>query len=62
MQKDRQDMGSGLPYKKQSVVARTSYGFDNRYLAEASFGLTGSENFAKGYRYVFSLLSAWLGT
>ena len=51
MQKDRQDMGSGLPYKKQSVVARTSYGFDNRYLAEASFGLTGSENFAKGYRY-----------
>lgn len=51
MQKDRQDQGSGLPYKKQSVVARASYGFDNRYLAEASFGLTGSENFAKGYRY-----------
>lgn len=51
MQKDRQDLGSGLPYKKQSVVARASYGFDNRYLAEASFGMTGSENFAKGYRY-----------
>ena len=51
MQKERQDQGSGLPYKKQSVVARASYGFDNRYLAEASFGLTGSENFAKGYRY-----------
>ncbi|MEG0889280.1 MAG: TonB-dependent receptor [Bacteroides sp.] len=42
---------TGLPYRKQSVVARASYGFDNRYMLEGSFGLTGSENFAKGYRY-----------
>lgn len=51
MQKDRQSQGNGLPYKKQSVVARLSYGYDNRYMLEASFGLTGSENFAKGHRY-----------
>lgn len=51
MQKDRQSQGSGLPYKKQSVVARASYGYDTRYMLETSFGLTGSENFAKGYRY-----------
>ena len=51
MQKERQAQGDGLPYKKQSVVGRASYGYDNRYLVEASFGLTGSENFAKGYRY-----------
>lgn len=51
MQKDRQNQGSGLPYKKQSVVARASYGYDSRYMMETSFGLTGSENFAKGYRY-----------
>ena len=51
MQKDRQQQGSGLPYKKQSVVARVSYGYDNRYMLEGSFGLTGSENFAKGHRY-----------
>ena len=51
MQKERQTQGSGLPYKKQSVVARASYGYDNRYLVEGSFGLTGSENFAKGHRY-----------
>lgn len=51
MQKDRQTQGSGLPYKKQSWVARASYGYDNRYMLEASFGLTGSENFAKGHRY-----------
>jgi len=51
MQKERQTQGSGLPYKKQSVVARASYGYDNRYLVEGSFGLTGSENFAQGHRY-----------
>lgn len=51
MQKESQTQGSGLPYKKQSVVARASYGYDNRYMAEGSFGLTGSENFAKGHRY-----------
>lgn len=61
MQKDRQSQGSGLPYKKQSVVARVSYGYDNRYMLESSFGLTGSENFAKGYRYgIFpSVGAAW---
>lgn len=51
MQKESQTQGSGLPYKKQSVVARVSYGYDNRYMAEGSFGMTGSENFAKGHRY-----------
>jgi len=51
MQKDRQTQSEGLPYKKQSIVGRVSYGYDSRYMIEASFGLTGSENFAKGYRY-----------
>ena len=51
MQKDRQLQSADLPYKKQSWVARLTYGYDNRYMLEASFGLTGSENFAKGYRY-----------
>ena len=61
MQKDRQSQGNGLPYKKQSFVARASYGYDNRYMLESSFGLTGSENFAKGYRYgIFpSIGAAW---
>lgn len=40
-----------LPYRKQSVVARLTYGFDDRYMAEASFGATGSENFASGHRW-----------
>lgn len=40
-----------LPYRKQSFVARANYNFDNRYLVELSMGMTGSENFAAGYRW-----------
>lgn len=51
MQKESHATGVGLPYRKQSFVARGSYGYKKRYLVEGSFGLTGSENFAKGHRY-----------
>jgi TonB-linked SusC/RagA family outer membrane protein len=40
-----------LPYRKQSIVGRTTYGYDGRYLLEASMGMTGSENFAAGHRW-----------
>lgn len=40
-----------LPYRKQSFVARATYGYDNRYMFEASMGMTGSENFAQGHRW-----------
>lgn len=54
-QKETQKQNVGglslLPYRKQSVVARASYGYDNRYMFEGSFGMTGSENFAPGHRW-----------
>lgn len=40
-----------LPYRKQSVVARATYGYNDRYMLEASMGMTGSENFAQGHRW-----------
>ncbi len=40
-----------LPFRKQSIVARATYGYDNRYLVEASMGATGSDNFATGNRW-----------
>lgn len=40
-----------LPYRKQSVVARGTYAYDGRYLFEASFGASGSENFKKGNQW-----------
>lgn len=54
-QKETQKQNTGgldlLPYRKQSVVGRGSYTFDNRYTIEGSFGMTGSENFAAGHRW-----------
>ena len=40
-----------LPYRKQNIVARGTYTYDGRYVLEASFGATGSENFAQGNRW-----------
>lgn len=40
-----------LPYRKQNLVGRISYGYDGRYMLEGSFGMTGSENFAEGHRW-----------
>lgn len=40
-----------LPHRKQNVVMRGTYAYDGRYVLEASFGATGSENFAAGHRW-----------
>jgi TonB-linked SusC/RagA family outer membrane protein len=53
MQKEDQTSGVVLPYRKQGVVGRATYSFDNRYFIEANFGYTGSEAFAKQYRFGF---------
>jgi len=51
MAKEEKLQNNELAYRKQSFVARATYGYDNRYMMEGSFGMTGSENFAKGHRY-----------
>ncbi len=51
-----------LPYRKQSVVARATYGYDNRYMIEASAGMTGSENFSDGNRWGIFPAVGWPGT
>lgn len=48
-----------LPYRKQNIVARGSYAYDGRYVVEASFGATGSENFADSHRWgIFPAIGA----
>lgn len=55
------DLQSSLPFRNQGLSGRFTYGFDNRYLLEANFGLNGSERFAKNHRYGFfpSVGVAW---
>lgn len=51
MQKETQNHDNALPYRKQGIVGRATYGYDSRYFLEGSFGYTGSETFAKGNRF-----------
>ncbi len=42
-----------LPYRNQGLSGRFTYGYDNRYLLEATFGYNGSERFYRSKRYGF---------
>lgn len=64
MQKEKAFSGTALPYRKQSIVGRAAYSYASRYFIEGSFGCTGSENFAEGYRFgIFPAVGvAWLAS
>jgi len=51
-----------IPYRRQGLAGRTTYGFANRYFAEFNFGYNGSENFPAGKRYGFfpSFSAGWV--
>lgn len=53
MQKETQYHDNALAYRKQGLVGRVTYAYGGRYFAEGNFGYTGSETFAKGYRFGF---------
>lgn len=42
---------SDIPRRYMGLVARVSYDYMNKYMAEVNFGYNGSENFKKGKRY-----------
>ncbi len=42
---------NSLPKRRQTLAARATYSYDNRYLFEVNVGYNGSENFAKGKRF-----------
>lgn len=53
MQKENQKYEAALPYRKQSIVGRITYSFNDRYFIEGNFGYTGSETFAEKHRFGF---------
>ena len=44
---------SAIPLRYQGVSSRFTYGYKDTYLLDVNFGYTGSETFAKGYRFGF---------
>src|SRR5690625_922667 len=52
-QKERQLHNDALAFRKQAGVGRVTYSFDDRYIIEGNFSVTGSEQFAEGHRFGF---------
>ncbi|RZM19367.1 MAG: SusC/RagA family TonB-linked outer membrane protein, partial [Pedobacter sp.] len=50
-QKEIQTQTEALAFRKQAYVGRATYNYASRYSIDANFGITGSENFADGYRF-----------
>lgn len=44
---------AAIPYRQRNFVGRATYGYNGRYLAEANFSYSGSDNFAPVNRYGF---------
>ena len=54
----------GIPNRNMGLSMRGTYGFRDRYFAEASFGYNGSERFAKDHQFGFfpALGVAWIAS
>jgi TonB-linked SusC/RagA family outer membrane protein len=53
-----------LPYRRNDMGAYLLYGFRNRYFLKADLGYTGSDQFARAYRYVKTpaVSAAWIAS
>ena len=54
----------GIPRRNMGLSMRGTYGFKDKYFAEASFGYNGSERFAKNHRFGFfpAIGGAWIAS
>ncbi|GAA4798552.1 TonB-dependent receptor [Olivibacter ginsenosidimutans] len=53
---------AAIPYRQRNVVGRATYGYDEKYFAEANFSYSGSDNFVPSERYGFfpSFGAGWI--
>jgi len=56
------DLIGSIPYRSLGSVGRFTYSYDDRYLAEATFGYNGAENFSPNKRFGFfpSFAAGWV--
>ncbi|MGO3805516.1 MAG: SusC/RagA family TonB-linked outer membrane protein [Sphingobacterium sp.] len=53
-----------LPYKRLSTGAQVVYNYDDRYLLKGVFGYSGSEQYARSHRYLYTpaLSASWIAS
>ncbi|MCH4099599.1 MAG: TonB-dependent receptor [Prevotella sp.] len=61
---DANNAVDGLPYRKQGIVGRITYNYNDKYFAEFNAGYNGSENFIKGKRMGFfpAISCGWIAS
>lgn len=54
--------GNNVPFAQQGMGGRFTYSYDQKYIAELTFGYNGSENFPKGKRFGFfpAIAAGWI--
>jgi TonB-linked SusC/RagA family outer membrane protein len=57
-----QNAGNNIFYHYENAGGRFHYAYDNRYIMELGFGLSGSDNFAPGHRWGFypAISAGWV--
>ncbi|MBK0383703.1 TonB-dependent receptor [Pedobacter sp. SD-b] len=62
--KNQRVVDAEVPFNYVGIVGRTTYAYDNKYLAEFNFGANGSEQFAPGKRFGFfpSVSAGWVAS
>ena len=53
-----------LPYRRLSTGAQVVYNYDDRYVLKGVFGYSGSEQYARSHRYLFTpaLAASWIAS
>lgn len=53
-----------LPYKRLSTGAQLVYNYDDRYVLKGVFGYSGSEQYARSHRYLFTpaVAASWIAS
>jgi TonB-linked SusC/RagA family outer membrane protein len=57
-----QNTGNNIFYHFENASGRVHYAYDDRYIVELGFGLSGSDNFAPGHRWGFypAIAAGWV--
>lgn len=56
------NMGNNIRYHYENAAGRVHYAYDEKYMAELGFGLSGSDNYAPGHRWGFypAIAAGWV--
>lgn len=64
LSKDNTNPPDFLPYRRLSTGSQIIYNYDNRYILNGGFGYSGSEQYARSHRYIYTptVSASWIAS